>query len=63
MTEFTALRHFFFPFRSVAANLYLVAIGAPSRTGLKRSLNDGTNASVLPIFNTASLVGFAAVIA
>lgn len=30
---------------------------------LKRSLDDGANASVLPIFNTASLVGFGAVIA
>ncbi len=29
----------------------------------KRSLDDGANASVLPIFNTASLVGFGAVIA
>ena len=30
---------------------------------LKRSMDDGANASVLPIFNTASLVGFGAVIA
>jgi H+/gluconate symporter-like permease len=30
---------------------------------LRRSLDDGANASVLPIFNTASLVGFGAVIA
>ena len=29
----------------------------------KRTLDDGANASVLPIFNTASLVGFGAVIA
>jgi H+/gluconate symporter-like permease len=29
----------------------------------KRSLDDGANASVLPIFNTASLVGFGAVVA
>jgi H+/gluconate symporter-like permease len=30
---------------------------------VKRSLGDGANASVLPIFNTASLVGFGAVVA
>jgi H+/gluconate symporter-like permease len=30
---------------------------------LKRTIDDGANASVLPIFNTASLVGFGAVIA
>ena len=47
----------------VLANIYLVAISAPLRAGLKRSLDDGANASVLPIFNTASLVGFGAVIA
>ncbi len=31
--------------------------------GLKRTLDDGANASVMPIFNTASLVGFGAVVA
>jgi len=35
-----------------------------SRLGsLKRSIDDGANASVLPIFNTASLVGFGAAVA
>lgn len=45
------------------ANVYLVGISARLRAGLKRSLDDGANASALPIFNTASLVGFGAVIA
>jgi H+/gluconate symporter-like permease len=45
------------------ANLYLITISPRLRAGLKRSLDDGANASVLPIFNTASLVGFGAVIA
>ncbi len=45
------------------ANVYLVGISRQLRTGFKRSLDDGANASALPIFNTASLVGFGAVIA
>jgi H+/gluconate symporter-like permease len=45
------------------ANLYLVIVSNRLRAGFKRSLDDGANASVLPIFNTASLVGFGAVIA
>lgn len=44
-------------------NLYLVATSARLRARLKSSLSDGANAAVLPIFNTASLVGFGAVIA
>lgn len=44
-------------------NLYLVASSARLRARLKNSLSDGANAAVLPIFNTASLVGFGAVIA
>ncbi len=45
------------------ANVYLIAISHSLRANLKRSLDDGANASALPIFNTASLVGFGAVIA
>ena len=45
------------------ANIYLVIVSRQLREGLKRSLDDGANACVLPIFNTASLVGFGAVIA
>ena len=45
------------------ANVYLVVVSKRLREGFKRSLDDGANASVLPIFNTASLVGFGAVIA
>jgi len=45
------------------ANVYLVFVSKRLREGLKRSPDDGANASVLPIFNTASLVGFGAVTA
>ena len=41
----------------------LIALCRKRLTTLRRSLDDGANASVLPIFNTASLVGFGAVIA
>jgi H+/gluconate symporter-like permease len=45
------------------ANVYLVIVSKRLRESFKRSLDDGANASVMPIFNTASLVGFGAVIA
>lgn len=45
------------------ASLVLVAMTWRRIAKLKRSLDDGANAAVLPIFNTASLVGFGAVIA
>lgn len=45
------------------ASLVLVAMTWRRIAVLKRSLDDGANASVLPIFNTASLVGFGAVVA
>ena len=45
------------------AILVLVATNWTRLPKLRRSLDDGANASVLPIFNTASLVGFGAVIA
>lgn len=45
------------------AILVLVAANRARLASLKRSLDDGANASVLPIFNTASLVGFGAVVA
>jgi H+/gluconate symporter-like permease len=45
------------------AILVLVAVNWTRLVALKRSLDDGANASVLPIFNTASLVGFGAVVA
>lgn len=50
----------------LALTLAIVVLIASNRgriASLKRSLDDGANASVLPIFNTASLVGFGAVIA
>jgi len=45
------------------AILVLVATNWARLASLTRSLDDGANASVLPIFNTASLVGFGAVVA
>lgn len=45
------------------ANVYIIVVSKLLRESLKRSLDDGANASVMPIFNTASLVGFGAVIA
>ncbi len=45
------------------ACLWLMAITWQRLTNLRQTLDDGANASVLPIFNTASLVGFGAVIA
>ncbi|HEV7455863.1 MAG TPA: GntP family permease [Roseococcus sp.] len=46
-----------------AAILVLVATNWGRLASVKASLDAGANASVLPIFNTASLVGFGAVIA
>lgn len=45
------------------AILLLIALCWRRFGGLERTLDDGANAAVLPIFNTASLVGFGAVIA
>ncbi len=45
------------------AVLLLIALNWRRLTNLRTSLDKGTDASVLPIFNTASLVGFGAVIA
>ncbi|MDP1525367.1 MAG: GntP family permease [Rhodocyclaceae bacterium] len=45
------------------ASLLLIAMCWRRLANLRRTLDDGANASVLPIFNTASLVGFGAVIA
>ena len=41
----------------------LLAFNRTRLADTRRSLGDGANASVLPIFNTASLVGFGAVVA
>ncbi len=45
------------------AILFLIAFNWRRLTDLRASLDKGADASVLPIFNTASLVGFGAVIA
>ncbi len=50
----------------IALSVSIVFVAATNwgRLGsLQQSLDDGANASVLPIFNTASLVGFGAVVA
>ena len=47
----------------VLSSLVLVAGNWRRLTGLTRSLDSGAHASLLPIFNTASLVGFGAVVA
>jgi H+/gluconate symporter-like permease len=47
----------------VISLLVLVAANWKRLGGLKQSIDNGANASLLPIFNTASLVGFGAVIA
>ncbi|TVP83749.1 MAG: GntP family permease [Thioalkalivibrio sp.] len=47
----------------VTALLLLVAMNWRRLPQLKQSLDNGANASLVPIFNTASLVGFGAVIA
>jgi H+/gluconate symporter-like permease len=45
------------------AALLLIALCRRRFADLRRTLDDGANASVMPIFNTASLVGFGAVVA
>jgi H+/gluconate symporter-like permease len=47
----------------VLSLLVLIASNWRRLSGLKQSIDNGANASLLPIFNTASLVGFGAVIA
>jgi H+/gluconate symporter-like permease len=47
----------------VISTFILIALNWGRLTGLKTSVDSGANASLLPIFNTASLVGFGAVIA
>lgn len=50
----------------ISLTLVIVAMAAMNRARLPdlvRTLDDGSNASVAPIFNTASLVGFGAVVA
>lgn len=45
------------------STLVLIALNRRRLAGLRQSLDEGATASVAPIFNTASLVGFGAVIA
>jgi len=47
----------------LAANVVLLVLNRHRLPGVRRMLDDGASASALPIFNTASLVGFGAVIA
>lgn len=45
------------------ASLFLIVANIKRITTLRQTIDGGANAAVLPIFNTASLVGFGAVIA
>lgn len=45
------------------SNVVILVINYRRIEGIRRALDDGASASALPIFNTASLVGFGAVIA
>jgi H+/gluconate symporter-like permease len=47
----------------IVASVVLVVINRARLTELRKSLDAGANASVLPIFNVASLAGFGAVVA
>ncbi|MDJ0622925.1 MAG: GntP family permease [Desulfocapsaceae bacterium] len=47
----------------VLSILILIGFNLRNFPNLKRTLDDGASASVLPLFNTASLVGFGAVVA
>lgn len=47
----------------VISILVVIGLNVQRLGSLKRTVDDGANASLLPIFNTASLVGFGAVIA
>jgi H+/gluconate symporter-like permease len=47
----------------VLSIVVLLMINVKNISSIKRTLDDGASASVLPLFNTASLVGFGAVIA
>ena len=47
----------------IISTVALIALNWRRLTALKASVDSGANASLLPIFNTASLVGFGAVIA
>lgn len=47
----------------VISIVILIGLNLKNFQSIKRTLDDGASASVLPLFNTASLVGFGAVIA
>lgn len=47
----------------VISSVVLILLNLKNFPSIKRTLDDGASASVLPLFNTASLVGFGAVIA
>lgn len=47
----------------LVASLFLVIVHRKRLTELRKTIDAGANASVLPVFNTASLVGFGAVVA
>lgn len=63
-TDITAVRGLWAIVLALTIAIVAIAMANCARLPrLTRSLDDGANASVLPIFNTASLVGFGAVVA
>jgi len=63
-TDFTAVRGIWAIVCALAAACLLLAVlGRQPADALRRAVDDGASAAVLPIFNTASLVGFGAVVA
>lgn len=63
-TDITAVRGLWAIVLALTTAIVAIAVANRARLPkLTRSLDDGANASVLPIFNTASLVGFGAVVA
>jgi H+/gluconate symporter-like permease len=63
-TDITAVRGLWAIVLALTIAIVAIAVANHARLlRLTRSLDDGANASVLPIFNTASLVGFGAVVA
>lgn len=63
-TDISAVRGIWAIITGLLVAIFVMVVANRSRlASLARTLDDGANASALPIFNTASLVGFGAVVA
>lgn len=63
-TDITAVRGIWSIICAIVFSIIvLLIVNVKNISSIKRTLDDGAGASVLPLFNTASLVGFGAVIA